>query len=324
MEARVVSMMWRMIGTIFGVSTVLGAAACDVDELGDEELALRDLEWNGLRLNGLRLNGLRLNGLRLNGLRLNGDAGSTDYVEITEIDPKGGGEVTAAWLASSELYVQTDAGATLSGAALEKTRIELDVQGDGRGKHEKVLQFVGYQALAPGSDVAMYQVEVKDSGWQPLCEGGTEAIVLAGVWDPETGARVEDAPADAVTFACRGAALAKCVEFGYRPWASVDGVSLRDHHQACTRMVRADYCGDGVAHTTDGTPIHVLDQRGIETYDPAASYVVEAEWGPDGATCLNAGNTRHAGQAIGCEIPACGAAFASGGLIQSGKVLPGA
>ncbi len=318
MEARVVSDMWRMIGLILCVSA---APACDGEEPG-EALELRELEENGLRLNGLRLNGLRLNGLRLNGLRLNGDAGTTDYVEVTKIDPKGGGKVTATWLASSELYVETDKDGALSGSALAKTRIEVEIQGDGRGKHSKELNFVDYRRLA-GADVATYQVEVKDGGWQPLCEGGTAAILLAGVWDPETGDRVADAPADAVTFACRGAALAKCVEFGYRPWASVDGVSLRDHHQACTRMLRADYGGDGVAHTTDGTPIHVLDQLGIEAADPTLGYVVEAEWGPDGATCLNAGSTRHAGQQIGCEIPACGAAFASGGLIQSGKVLSG-
>ena len=86
-------------------------------------------------------------------------------------------------------------------------------------------------------------------------------------------------------------------------------------------MVRADYCGDGVTHTTNGTPIHVLDALGVQTVDAGVNYVVEAEWGPDGATCLNGSNTRHADQNIECDIPACGSSFASGGLIQSGKVL---
>ena len=52
-----------------------------------------------------------------------------------------------------------------------------------------------------------------------------------------------------------------------------------------------------------------------------ASYAVEAEWGPDGATCLNGSNARHPELNIACDIPACGASFASGGLIQSGKML---
>jgi hypothetical protein len=124
-----------------------------------------------------------------------------------------------------------------------------------------------------------------------------------------------------VTFACRTAALAKCVEFGYRPWSVKSGTSLADHHQACTRMVRADYCGTGQAHTVSGTPVHVLDKLGVQTADPNVPYVVEAEWGPNGATCLNPANTRLPNQAIGCNLPTCGGSFASGGLIQSGKLV---
>jgi hypothetical protein len=138
------------------------------------------------------------------------------------------------------------------------------------------------------------------------------------VWDPSSGDRLA-ATGDGLTFACRDAALAKCVEWGYYPWDP----ALREHHQACTRMVRADYCGDGTAHTIYGTPVHVLDQVGVQGADPEQQYVVEAEWGPNGAVCLNPANMR-AGQApLDCDIPVCGASFASGGLIQSGKIVVG-
>jgi hypothetical protein len=49
--------------------------------------------------------------------------------------------------------------------------------------------------------------------------------------------------------------------------------------------------------------------------------VIEAEWGPSGAVCLNASNMSLGPQALNCELPACGAPFASGGVLQSGKIV---
>jgi hypothetical protein len=98
--------------------------------------------------------------------------------------------------------------------------------------------------------------------------------------------------------ACRGGAIAKCVEWGYRPWATAVEcddercfeISLTDHHQACTRMARADYCGDGTPHTENGTLIDIYDDLSppIASAEAAGhhSWGVEAEWGPAGATCV--------------------------------------
>jgi len=47
---------------------------------------------------------------------------------------------------------------------------------------------------------------------------------------------------------------------GYKPWKVVNGQSLWAYHQACTRMMRADYCGDGRPHTREGTPIYIDDR----------------------------------------------------------------
>lgn len=88
-------------------------------------------------------------------------------------------------------------------------------------------------------------------------------------------------------------------------------------------MVRADYCGNGQAHTVSGTPIHVLDKLGIQTQSPDTPYDVEAEWGPNGAVCLNPDFMRLGKHAPGCSIPTCSnTSFASGGLLQSGKLKP--
>lgn len=133
----------------------------------------------------------------------------------------------------------------------------------------------------------------------PLCDDGAgnpiEAFALAGRWDyregvPGGGAKIAD-PA-AFTFACRRVgALGKCVDIGYKPWASIRTgrgknsrlVSLEPYHQACIRMLRADYCGDGKSWTVDGTVIDLYDNVGIQSQ--TTSWTIDAEWGASGALC---------------------------------------
>jgi hypothetical protein len=312
---------------IFGGVVVL-AVACDADgvHLGGEAPALRAAHDNSMYLNGSYLNSMYLNGSYLNSLYLNSLDLNGDYVRATEfaVDQ----DVTPdVWLEGSQLFIEKKNGAVVSGAGVDKVKIKYEVSKGGKTR-KKTLRFNHAQPLAPGSDVWIYDIDLKDGGggWTSLCVDGegdaTEAILLNDLWNAGTGDRLDHEPT-ALTYACRGSALAKCVEWGYRPWAQAEGASLREFHQACTRMVRADYCGDGVAHTVNGTPIHVLDEIGVQDVDPSVSYVVEAEWGVDGATCLNSANTRLAGQTIACSLPACGPSFASGGLLQSGKVVGG-
>ncbi len=126
-----------------------------------------------------------------------------------------------------------------------------------------------------------------DNSWYHLCQpdlaGITQAIPLTGRWD-KTGAYIDD---DSITFACTNGALGKCVRWGYKPWKSIKGKSLRDSHQACTRMVRADYCGNGIGHTKDGTLIDVYDRLGIQQRTKNSGMSFEAAWGVDGAVYLN-------------------------------------
>ena len=88
---------------------------------------------------------------------------------------------------------------------------------------------------------------------------------------------------------CTSGAQGKCVRFGYRPWdRTPDGRPMRDFYNACVRMVRADYCGDGRAWTRDGTIIDMWDDQGIQKpdsqNDPTFSF--EAGWKPEGAVCV--------------------------------------
>jgi ADYC domain-containing protein len=79
------------------------------------------------------------------------------------------------------------------------------------------------------------------------------------------------------------------VRFGYQPWKmAADRRPMRDYYNACTRLVRADYCGDGRSFTRDGTSIDVWDSVGIQTPDTGddPAYSFEAGWGADGAVCV--------------------------------------
>jgi hypothetical protein len=65
-----------------------------------------------------------------------------------------------------------------------------------------------------------------------------------------------------------------------------DGQSLAPYHEACVRVVRADYCGDGTPHTVPGVAIEMFDRAGVHTRRDPGYGTFEALWGPDGAVCL--------------------------------------
>jgi hypothetical protein len=133
----------------------------------------------------------------------------------------------------------------------------------------------------PGSDLRAYVCGKHDGA--PIT-----TIPITGRWSYQQGtldggSKIEDPTA--ITFACRGYALYKCIDYGYPPWRSVNGVKLNNHHQACVRMIRADYCGDGRSWTIDGTYINLYDNLGIQL--DTESWAMEAEWDIEGARCLS-------------------------------------
>lgn len=318
----------RRIGWVLGAATAaFSIGGCDADEADEQadlgESAARDIEANGFRLNGFRLNGFHLNGFRLNGLSLDGVNGA--YIKLEKLKLPDGPKITASWLSEGNLHAETEFGQVLSGAQLIGAELVFELS-EGQANKTSTVKIVNVEPLAPGSEVLLYDAKIREGTglWEPLCLDHlglpTEAILIDDVWDPATGNRVLPRPAGVATFACRDAALAKCVEWGYRPWHSLDGIPLSDYHQACTRAVRADYCGDGVSHTADGVLIHILDELGIQDVELNALYAIEAEWGPNGARCLNEANTRLPDPQYACAPKACGGSFDSGGLLQTGKV----
>jgi hypothetical protein len=280
-------------------------------ELRTGEAAQADVEANGSSLNGRSLNGRSLNGRSLNGRSLNGVSWSGVQVQ--------GSLAGSTWLEGGVLHGVDShghniprgdfVGAVLTGILDDQSTLPLRIDAI---------------SSSPGDeDTHFYAVSYAiDTGWRPLCVDAvgnpTTAIPLEGLWSyqqgvPGGGARIDDP--SAFTFACRGHALAKCIELGYEPWETVKvkvagqhgkgTVSLVDHHQACTRLIRADYCGDGTSHTVDGTLINVYDGVGVQADTEAWPF--EAEWGPDGARC--AARQRQ----LGAAPPSCWTS-----LLQSG------
>jgi hypothetical protein len=116
-------------------------------------------------------------------------------------------------------------------------------------------------------------------------DGERWGFPVRGQWDAE-GRHISDS---GYTLTCSDGAQGKCVRFGYKPWKTLaNGMHLEPYHQACIRLVRADYCG-GHGTTRNGMLIDIYDTIGINAPDPKASAAgvrFEAAWSPAGALCV--------------------------------------
>ena len=131
-----------------------------------------------------------------------------------------------------------------------------------------------------------FSTEAADGSRQPLCEpgpdGGRQGFPLAG--RPRSDGAMEPAEPGIFEIVCTSGARGKCVRFGYFPWVST---AMRDIYDACVRMVRADYCGDGEGTTRDGMRIDLYDDRGIQQADSDPAQEFEAGWTAAGAVCVH-------------------------------------
>jgi hypothetical protein len=143
----------------------------------------------------------------------------------------------------------------------------------------------------PASEIVLYTFSEQDSEsgeWRNLClpdpDGRRLGFPLGGAFTSD--GRYEAGPGR-ILFTCTGGAEGKCIRFGYKPWGfGPNNVSLSPYYQTCVRLVRADYCGDGIGHTRDGTPIDIFDGIGIQRDEPAPGMTFEAAWRADGAVCV--------------------------------------
>jgi hypothetical protein len=258
--------------------------------VGPNGVTLNGLKINGLKINGLKINGLKINGLKINGTTLSGVAlGSFAIVNGTALSGTTELGTAVGW--------QDFIGASM--VAVTESGAEVNMRID---------------AITPREDPELldYVISYKPTKgpWAPAC-GTTEdgqpipAIPLTGAWNyqegvPGGGSYIANPSPPMFTFACNMSVLEKCASAGYKPWGFAVETkgnqskvrSLRPLHQACTRMMRADYCGDGMPHTVENTRIDIWDALGIEV--ETQGWDLEAEWTVNGASCV--GHVRYTSQ----------------------------
>ncbi|MBN1204903.1 MAG: hypothetical protein JXB05_08260 [Myxococcaceae bacterium] len=227
--------------------------------------------------------------------------------------------VKALRLVDGRLEASPEASTGPVGTVLQGTSSE--------GKPVEVA-FCGAEPAPEDPSMAWYRIEAWNpvaQQWENPCEASgavpdPRALAVGGVWDA-SGAR-QEAPGK-FTLACENGVITKCIRWGYKPWASREGQSLVELHQACTRMARADYCGNGQSHTHEGTIIDMYDRLGLlaATTESSADWDLsrasfEAAWAPDGATCLS--RTRD-GRALETIVKECPGRFRAGAAVELGQ-----
>jgi hypothetical protein len=205
------------------------------------------------------------------------------------------GWLSSARLVKGELQASGRSG-MLSGAALSGTWIPADDAGKAVWT---VVRSASQDPTYGDGSTWLYSIDLYDSSsgtLSPLCvtdaNGVAAAIPIAALFDG-AGNRIESTTQ--FSFACTRGVIAKCYRWGYRPWlADATGSSLRfsDLHWACTRLARADYCGDGRTWTQNGTRINVWDTAPapgpFQLHGPSdPTFFFEAGWNTKGAVCLS-------------------------------------
>lgn len=145
---------------------------------------------------------------------------------------------------------------------------------------------------------AIEQANPISGTWEPACANPPQlyprpdsnepprAIAMPGSFS--TDGIYSNRP-DRFTFACATGVAAKCTRWGYPALADLSGTTRTgtwrqstgaDLMAACTKMARADYCGRGIPHTVDGTPIHLYDiyDGPIHPQKPVPGFSFEAAW----------------------------------------------
>jgi hypothetical protein len=211
--------------------------------------------------------------------------------------PQAGAQVKALKLEGGRL-VAASTTALAPTVPTERGIVGTVLQGTASDGKPVEVAICGAEPSAEDPEVVWYRIEAWNAvaqEWENPCVAlarvpDPRALAVGGVWD--ASGTHHDAPGR-ITFACENGAITKCIGWGYKPWASRDGQSLADYHQACTRMARADYCGNGRSHTHENTPLDIYDRLGVleRTTESSAAWDTarasfEAAWAPDGATCL--------------------------------------
>jgi hypothetical protein len=191
----------------------------------------------------------------------------------------------------TELRIRLADGRIVQKSELEGATLSLVLAGETKPKKIHIAAILA-DPMDSENEVFLYRITVLDEGIgkaEELCEpdqqGERWSFPLRGQWDLN-GRHISD---EGFTLTCASGAQGKCVRFGYKPWKALpDGTKLADYHQACVRLVRADYCGTR-GTTKDGMLIDIYDKIGIVSISDAMDHDglrFEAAWDRHGALCV--------------------------------------
>jgi hypothetical protein len=143
------------------------------------------------------------------------------------------------------------------------------------------------------SDILLHEMSVLNTAtgkWGPMCDadihGRRAAFPVPGRWE---GVKhyVKDPTKWFLT--CTAGSQGKCILWGYDPWRTgPHGEDLAAYYQACQFLVPADYQGNNVPHTRNGTDIDLWDIAGVQKPESQhdSAYAFEAGWNASGAVCV--------------------------------------
>ncbi len=310
--------------TIHLSCSLLAMGGCDPGDDGDSSAVddASDIEARDLGIScpprQCGLNSAEVNGRSIRELNLNGVA-NADHMKIV-------GVVSPLGLLGYQLGVENDelvarkGTSVLKGATLIGTTILVKDSSCWLCLPVPII-VLGHQKIdswAEGApDVSTYALVYPDLGsllgQRNICNGdltdllATTATVLGGETYDLTSKEVNAGQDGWFTIACPGSAADKLRMFNYGPQSDFDGAghpATVDQRQATLKMITADYCGEGISYTQNGTPLQWENHAGT-VYMSTTLGAVESVWNKDGAVCLGSTRTGIATNQLDCTLPSC-------------------
>ncbi len=173
--------------------------------------------------------------------------------------------------------------ATYTGAALVGARWQVSVVNELGVTTPREIWITEVDVISAKETRYTLQTHDDDGELMFVCDadlmGSHAAAVIKDVTiDPDTADMA--VRKNTVYVACVSGAVGKAITWGYRPWER----SLAEF-SAAVRMVRADYCFDGMSWTEAGTAMQVKDRWNVNTFLSAAP-PTEVVWTKTGIACL--------------------------------------
>lgn len=206
-----------------------------------------------------------------------------DRFEVSKVWDKSGALITNVDIGKLQLEPDRDwDGTTFQGQFhctspnLKDTDLPITVRVS-KSEHWHANEVYAEEAATGMAWVYHLQLQLEDGHWVDGCDDPNDvAFPIPGYWS-RTDHRYYPNPTTAsreFSFACVKRDVAKCLRQGYSAYAS-DGHDKKILFEACTRMMRADYCGDGRSFTKDGSEVFLWDNKKVVTKDKALKDIAD-------------------------------------------------